>query len=88
MVLVSGFAVHLVFAPAHPWACLLRSIARAVCPSAPQGGSLSPRANWVVFATCLVACNARNTRATGLTACKPAWPLAYYSGKNVAELAI
>jgi len=39
-VLVSGFAVHLVFAPAHPWACLLRSIARAVCPSAPRGGSL------------------------------------------------
>ena len=40
MVLVSGLAVHLVFAPAHPWACLLRSIACAVCPSAPQGGSL------------------------------------------------
>jgi len=40
IVLVSGFAVHVVFAPAHPWACLLRSIARAVCPSTPQGGSL------------------------------------------------
>lgn len=49
MVLVSGFAVHPVFAPAHPWACLLRSIARAVCPSAPQGCSLSPRACLVGF---------------------------------------
>jgi hypothetical protein len=44
IVLVSGFAVHLVFAPAHPGACLLRSLVRAVCPSAPRGGSLSPRA--------------------------------------------
>lgn len=32
-----------VFAPAHPWASPLRGIGLArVCPSAPQGGSLSP----------------------------------------------
>ena len=37
MVLVSGCAVYLVCAPPTLRACLLRSIARAVCPSAPKG---------------------------------------------------
>ena len=32
-------------------------------------------------ATGLVAGHARNTGATGLTACKPAWPLAFWAGR-------
>ena len=62
----------LCFAAARHQPCAL------VCPSAPRGGSLSPRALVVSFATGLVAAPARNTGATGLTACKPAWPLAYF----------
>ena len=46
MVLVSGFAVSLVCAPPTLGACLLRSIARAVCPSAPQWDSLRT-APWI-----------------------------------------
>lgn len=65
-------AKHLVFAPAHPWALPASRHRRAVSPSAPQGGSLSPRALVVGFATSLEASQARNTGATGLTACKPA----------------
>ncbi len=59
-----------------------------VCPSAPPGGSLSPRAYWVGFATGFVAFHARNTGATGLTACKPAWPLAYFSNATVILITI
>ncbi len=44
MFLVSGFAVHLLSAPAYPWACLLRSIACADYPSAPKGAPSEPRA--------------------------------------------
>ena len=43
LVSVSGFAVYVVCAPTLG-ACLLRSIARAVCPYAPQGGSFRNRA--------------------------------------------
>ena len=59
--------------PAHPVASPLRGFGPAlVCPSAPRGGSLSPRATAFGFATVLVAAPARNTRAAGLTAFKPA----------------
>lgn len=37
IVLDSGFACHVVFALGLRLACLLRSIANAVCPSAPKG---------------------------------------------------
>lgn len=37
MVLVTGFAMYVVFAPPTLLARLLRSIACAVCPSAPKG---------------------------------------------------
>jgi hypothetical protein len=72
----------LCFAAARHQPCAL------VCPSAPHGGSLSPRAAWVGFATCFVACRAGNTGASGLTACKPAWPLAYFSGAIGVAFAI
>ena len=49
----------LCFAAARHQPCAL------VCPSAPRGGSLSPRAYWVGFATGFVAVHARNTGATG-----------------------
>ena len=66
----------LCFAAARHQPCAL------VCPSAPRGGSLSPRATAFGFATVLVAAPARNTGAAGLTACKPAWPLAYFSQRQ------
>jgi hypothetical protein len=59
----------LCFAAARHQPCAL------VCPSAPRGGSLSPRAYWVGFATGFVAFHARNT-------------LAYFSGENTAANAI
>jgi hypothetical protein len=50
----------LCFAAARHQPCAL------VCPSAPRGGSLSPRAYCIVgFATGFVAAHARNTGATG-----------------------
>ena len=42
-------ASHVVCAPAHPCASPLRGISPARCPSAPRGGSLSPRALVVCF---------------------------------------
>lgn len=45
MVLVGGFAVHLVLAPAHPWvllACFAASPARSARPP-PKGAPLEPR---------------------------------------------
>ena len=72
----------LCFAAARHQPCAL------VCPSAPRGGSLSPRACLVGFATSFVAGHATNTGATGLAACKPAWPLAYFLGARVATFAI
>ena len=72
----------LCFAAARHQPCAL------VCPSAPRGGSLSPRACLVGFATGLVAAPARNTGATGLTACKPASPLAYFLGAMAAAFAM
>jgi hypothetical protein len=48
MVLVGGFAVQLVLAPAHPMASPLRGIGPAlVCPSAPKGLPQT-RAHWIV----------------------------------------
>ncbi len=49
----------LCFAAARHQPCAL------VCPSAPRGGSLSPRVFVFAFATSLIAAHARNTRATG-----------------------
>ena len=58
--------------PAHPVASPLRGIGPALGARPPPRGSLSPAPQFLDFATSLVAANARNTRATGLTACKPA----------------
>ena len=73
-------ASHLVCAPAHPRASPLRGISPARWSARPPPvGAPSARAPLSLgFATSLVAGHARNTGATGLTACKPAWPLAYY----------
>jgi hypothetical protein len=50
MVLVSGFAVYIVFAPAHPWGLLASQASLVlVYPSAPQGGSLRPHVYLVGF---------------------------------------
>ena len=65
----------LCFAAARHQPCAL------VCPSAPRGGSLSPRACFVGFATGFVAGSARDTGATGLTACSPA----YQSALNILK---
>jgi len=55
MVLVSGFAVYVVLAPAHPIGLLASQASPVlVYPSAPQGGSLSPHVYTVGFA--LLAC--------------------------------
>jgi hypothetical protein len=48
IVLVSGFACHVVFALGLRLACLLRSIANAVRPSAPKG-TPSETAPWMFF---------------------------------------
>lgn len=73
-------ASHVVCAPAHPCASPLRGISPARWSARPPPvGAPSARApTGLVFATGLVAGHARNTGATGLTACKPAWPLAYF----------
>jgi hypothetical protein len=67
-------ASHVVCAP--PTLVLRRCAASALrtgLPIRPPGGS-SARAPWLLgFATSLVAGHARNTWATGLTACQPAW---------------
>ena len=83
-------ASHMMFAPAHPCASPLRGISPALWSARPppRGGSLSPRAYWFGFATGFVAGHARNTGATGLTACKPAWPLAYFSGTTIILITI
>ena len=67
-------ASHVVCAPAHPYASPLRGISPARWSARPPPvGAPSARAPLLLgFATGLVACNARNTGATGLTACKPA----------------
>ena len=73
-------ASHVVCTPAHPCASPLRGISPARWSARPPPvGAPSARAPLLlVFATGLVAGHARNTGATGLTACKPAWPLAYF----------
>lgn len=82
-------ASHVVCAPAHPCASPLRGISPARWPARPPpvgAPSVSAPSGWL--ATSLVACHARNTGATGLAACKPAWPLAYFSRAIVFALAI
>ena len=88
LVLVSGFAVSLVCAPPTLGACLLRSIARAVCPSAPKGLPQN-RAN-----TCRLAAAAGKTHRLGshsfapgflflftpLSFCNPVCSLIYSTG--------
>ncbi len=54
----------------------------------PEGAPSARAPAWLVFATGFVASNAWNTGATGLTACKPAWPLAYLSRAMVVAVAI
>ena len=83
-------ASHVVYAPAHPCASPLRGISPARwCARPPPVGAPSARAPLLLgFATGLVAGHAWNTGATGLTACKPASPLAYFSGANVAAFAM
>jgi hypothetical protein len=83
-------ASHLVCAPAHPCASPLRGISPARWSARPPPvGAPSARAPaWLLVATGFVACHAWNTGATGLTACKPAWPLAYLSRAMVVALAI
>lgn len=83
-------ASHGVCAPAHPCASPLRGISPARWSARPPPvGAPSARApSLLVFATSLVASPARNAGATGLTACKPAWPLAYFSCVNVVTHAI
>ena len=73
-------ASHVVCAPAHPCASPLRGISPARWSARPPPeGAPSARAHLPLsFAIGLVAAHARNTGATGLTACMPAWPLAYY----------
>ena len=73
-------ASHVVCAPAHPSASPLRGISPARWSARPPPvGAPSARAPlFFGLATGLVAGHARNTGATGLTACKPAWPLAYF----------
>ena len=73
-------ASHVVCAPAHPCASPLRGISPARWSARPPPvGAPSARAPLIMgFATGLVAGHARNTGATGLTACKPALSLAYF----------
>ena len=72
-------ASYLVCAPPTLWPRRCAALALRWYARPPQRGSLSPRAFVFGSATSLVAVHARNTGATGLTACKPAWPLAYFS---------
>ena len=83
-------ASHVVCAPAHPCASPLRGISPARWSARPPPvGAPSARAPLLlVFATGLVAGHARNTGATGLTACKPARPLAYSSCAIAPEYAM
>ena len=83
-------ASHVVCAPAHPCASPLRGISPARWSARPPPvGAPSARAPLLLgFATGLIADPARNTGATGLTACKPAWPLAYFSGAMAAVSAM
>ena len=83
-------ASHVVCAPAHPCASPLRGISPARWSARPPPvGAPSARAPWLLsFATRFVAGHARNTGATGLVACKPAWPLAYFAGENAIATAI
>ncbi len=73
-------ASHVVCAPAHPCASPLRGFSPARWSARPPPvGAPSARAPLSLdFATSLVAGHARNTGATGLTACMPAWPLACF----------
>ena len=60
IVLVSGFAVYLVFAPAHSRASPLRGISPArwsARPPPPRGSSLSPRALVVGFCYSFSSCS-------------------------------
>ena len=74
-------ASHVVCAPAHPCASPLRGISLARWSARPPPvGAPSARAPLLLgLATGLIAGHPRNTGATGLTACMPAWPLAYFS---------
>ena len=83
-------ASHVVCAPAHPCASPLRGISPARWSARPPPmGAPSARAHVSLsFAINLVAGSAWNTGATGLTACKPAWPLAYLSSAMVVAIAI
>ena len=84
IVLVSGLRPSILcLPPPTRGPCLLRGIgARSARP--PPKGAPSARARLHFgFATSLEACNAINTGATCLTACKPAWPLAYFSSVNL-----
>ena len=73
MVLVGGFAVHLVLAPAHPWVLLASQLRPRGLPVRPPRGLPQNRASLhLCFATKLVAGYAINTGARGLKACKPA----------------
>jgi hypothetical protein len=67
-------ASHVVCAPAHPCASPLRGISPARWSARPPPvGAPSARApTWLTYAATFVACNERDTRVTGLTACKPA----------------
>ena len=67
-------ASHVVCAPAHPCASPLRGIspARWSARPPPMGAPSARAQQLLVSATFLVAAPARNTGATGLTACKPA----------------
>ncbi len=90
IVMVSGLRPFTLCVP-PPTLVLRRCAASAPRWSArpPPVGAPSARAPWLLgFATGLVAGHARNTGATGLTACMPAWPLAYFSGAMAAAFAM
>ena len=72
IVVVSGFAVYLVFAPAHPWGLLASQLRPRGLPVRPPRGLPQPARFVIGFPTNLEASQARYTGATGLTACKPA----------------
>ena len=61
------------------------SALRAGLPVRPPRGLPHPARLSLNFATRFVARSARHTGATGLTACKPAWPLAYFSRHQPAR---
>lgn len=88
--LVSGLRPVMLCVP--PPTLVLRRCAasalRAGLPVRPPRGLPQPARLGCWFATSLVADYARNTGLTGLTACKPAWPLAYFSGAMVVVIAM